>query len=85
MLHACGSDDRWELSANKLRVFIYNDQLAATLTASAYTLIGPDVGYAGVHTQAEICAPKLCFRKMCSFVYNHNAASPFFIFLWTMA
>ena len=33
-----------------MRVYIDKDQLAATLTASAFTLIGPDAGYAGVHT-----------------------------------
>ena len=29
-------------------------------------LTGPDAGYAGVHSQAETCVPKLCVRKMCS-------------------
>ena len=56
-----------------MRVFVDKDLLAATLTASAFTLIGPDAGYAGVHAQAEICASKLCFRKMSSFVSNGNA------------
>ena len=41
------------------------DWLVATLRASAFDLIGPDVGYTWVHSQAEICAPKLCLRKMC--------------------
>ena len=49
-----------------LRVFIDKNQLAATLTASAFVLIGPDTCYAGVCAQVEICAPKLCFWKMCS-------------------
>ena len=35
------------------RVFIMVDQLGATLTASAFVLIGPDEGYAGFHTEAE--------------------------------
>ena len=73
MLHACGSDDGWELSANEVRVFLDKDWLAATFSASTLTLIGPHMGYTGVHTQDEICAPKLCFKKMCSFVSNCNA------------
>ena len=44
---------------NKLRVFIDMNQLAATLNASPFTLIGPDACYAGVCVQAEICVPKL--------------------------
>ena len=55
-----------------MRVFIDKDKLAGPLAASAVALIGPDVGYAGVRAQVEICAPKLCFRKMCSFVSNRN-------------
>ena len=42
-----------------VRVFTDKNQLAANLTASAFTPIVPDVGYTGVHTQAEICASKL--------------------------
>ena len=68
VMHAYKSNGEWELSANNVRVFIDKNQLAATLTASAFALIGPDVGYAVVHTWAEICVPKLCFRKMCSCV-----------------
>ena len=30
----------------------------------AFALTGPDVGYAGVCAQAEICVPKLCVMKM---------------------
>ena len=60
------SGDKWEQGANKVRVFIDANWLTATHTASVFTLIGPDVGYAGVHTQAEICVPKLYVRKMCS-------------------
>ena len=41
-------------------------RLTATSTASAFTVIHPDVCYAGVHTQAESVS-KLCVRKMCVF------------------
>ena len=34
--------------------------LTAILTSSAFTLIGPDVGYAGVCTQAENCVLGRC-------------------------
>ena len=37
-----------------VRVYRDKDQLAATLTASAFTLIGPAEFYAGVHTQTEL-------------------------------
>ena len=67
MMCACRSDEEWELSANNVRVIIGKDWVAATFTVSTFTLIGPDAGYAGVYTQAEICAAKLCFRKMCSY------------------
>ena len=59
------SGDEWELSDNMMRVLIDKKWIAATFTASAFALIGPDAGYAGVCAQAEICAPKLSFRKMC--------------------
>ena len=36
-----------------VRLFIYNDWHAATLTTSAFALIGSDACYTGVHTQAE--------------------------------
>ena len=36
-----------------VRVYIDNDQLPATLTASAFTLIGPAACYTRVCTQAE--------------------------------
>ena len=36
-----------------VRVYIDKDQLTATLTASAFALIGPAMCYAGVHAQAE--------------------------------
>ena len=49
--------------AKVIGVCIEKDQLAATFTASAFALIGPDACYAGIHTQPEICAPKLCVRK----------------------
>ena len=48
------------MSENKVLIFLDANQLATTLTASAFVPIEPDVGYAGVHAQAEICAPKLC-------------------------
>ena len=55
-----------------LVVFITRDGLAAIFTASAFTLIGPAMGYTGVHAQAEFVCQN-CFRKMCMFVFNHSA------------
>ena len=34
-------------------VYVSQDLLAATITVSAFALIGPAVGYAWVHTQIE--------------------------------
>ena len=34
-------------------VYVTGDLLAATIIASAFALIGPFVGYTGVHTWAE--------------------------------
>ena len=52
-----------------MRVYIDKDQLAATLTASAFTLIGPTVGYTGAHTQAESvcqnCVLGRCLKYVC--------------------
>ena len=60
-----------------LGVFIIRDGLAATFTASAFTLIGPAMGYTGVHAQAEsVC--QNCVRKMCMFVFNCRATSSLF-------
>ena len=60
-------------------VYITQDLLAATITVSAFALIGPATCYAGVHTQAEsVC--QNCVRKMCLLVFNHSATSPMLIF-----
>ena len=67
------------------RVFIDKNKLAATLTASAFALIGPDAGYTVVCTQAEICAPKMYFRKTCSFVYSLKVTYPPSLFFWNKA
>ena len=70
-----------------MRAFIEVKQLAATLTASAFTLIGPDVVYAGVCTQAEICVPKLCVRMMylcCVSMYSYISLFSLFFF-WKLA
>ena len=66
---------------NVLRVFIVRDQLAPTLTASAFALIGPAACYAGVHTQAK-SVHQNCVREMCIFVFNHSAIFTFFIYLF---
>ena len=50
----------------KLGYLLLQTDLQLQSQLPAFTLIGPDVGYAGVCAQAEICAPKLCVRKMCS-------------------
>ena len=62
-----------------MRVFIDKNQLVATLTASAFTLGGADVGDVGVHAQAEICVPKLCFRKLCLCLIMLHFPSFFFL------
>ena len=41
-------------------VYIDKDWVAATLTASAFILIGPSAWYAGVHAQAESVCQNLC-------------------------
>ena len=48
----------------RLEYFYLRNQLAATFTVSAFTLIGPYVYYAGVHTQAEYVCQN-CVRKVC--------------------
>ena len=40
-------------------------------------LIGSDVGYAGVHTQAEICVPKCVLGRCVHAVVLHIDTSPF--------
>ena len=64
-----------------LGVFIIRDQLAATSTASAFVLIGPAVGYAGVCTQAESVHQNCVLGRracLCSIVVLHL---PFFFFV----
>ena len=56
-----------------------NNQYVATLTASAFALIGPHVDYAGVHTEAKICAAN-CVLGRCVCVVSISLLS-FFIFL----
>ena len=65
-----------EQGANGVRVFVDANQLAATVTASVFTLIGPDAGYTGVCK--SVCQNCVLGRCVCV-VLNHNAASPFFI------
>ena len=60
-----------------MRVFINVNQFVATLTDSAFALIGPDVGYAGICAQTEICAPKLCIRRMCLYCVSLYCYSVF--------
>ena len=52
-----------------VRVYIDMDWLEATLTASAFTLIGPAASYAGVHAQAESvyqnCVLGRCAKCVC--------------------
>ena len=46
-----------------MTVYIDKDWLAATLTASAFTLIGPAACYTGVHAQAEsVCLNRVLGR-----------------------
>ena len=65
-----------------VRVYIDKDWLAATLTDSAFTLIGPAVSYAGVHAQAESvcqnCALGRC-SNVCVLILSH-LTSLFFCF-----
>ena len=49
-----------------MMVFIDKNQLAATITASAFALIGPDACYAGSMLRLKSVCPKLYFRKICS-------------------
>ena len=41
-------------------LFMMQDILAATSTVSPFALIGPPVGYAGVHGQAESMHQTVC-------------------------
>ena len=56
-------------------LYIEGDLLAATSTASAFTLIGPASGYAGVHTWAESvcqnCVLERC-ANLCSIIVLHQ-------------
>ena len=55
-------------------VYITWDLLAATITASAFPLIGPAVGYAGVRTHAEsVCQNSVLGRcaNLCLIVVLH--------------
>ena len=55
----------------------FKNWLAATFTASAFILIGPEACYTGVHTQAEIFAPKLFYEDvfvLCLMVLLHLPA-----------
>ena len=64
-------------------VYIIWDLLAATITASAFTLIGPALGYAGVCAQAEsVC--QNCVLGRCPYLSSIvvlHLPSQFFLFL----
>ena len=64
-------------------VFIIKNQLAATLTALAFTLIGPAACYTGVHAQAESVYQNCVLGKcayLCSIVVLHLPFLFFFFF-----
>ena len=57
-----------------LGVFIIRDQRAATFKASAFALIGPAVGYKGVHNLAESVHQNCVLGRcvcLCSIIVLH--------------
>ena len=72
-------------SDNVLGVIIVRDWLAATLTASAFALIGPAVCYAGIHAQAE-SVHQNCVLERCAYlnliVVLHLPSLFFFFFFF---
>ena len=66
---------RVNIEVVSLGVYITWDLLAATITASVFSLIGPAVGCAGVCTQAESvhqsCVLGRC-GNLCSIVVLHH-------------
>ena len=59
-----------------VRVYIDKDWLAATLTASAFTLIGPAVGCAGVCAHSESvhhnCVLGRCSKCLCKYCHRYH-------------
>ena len=47
-----------------MRVYVDNDQLAATLTTSAFTLIGPAAYYAGSMLRLNLCVETMCWEDV---------------------
>ena len=55
---------KWECNDKTAQAFMRVDCLVAILTASAFTLIGPDIGYTGFCAQAK-SVHQMCVLGRC--------------------